>query len=85
MCIRDSIRAALPPGGRLIVSEPMTGAAQPTKAGDVYFAFYCMAMRTGRARSAQEISALLGAAGFNNIRIHETSRPFITTAITCVN
>jgi demethylspheroidene O-methyltransferase len=50
-----SVRAALPPGGRLIVSEPMTG----NRAGDAYFALYCMAMRTGRARSASEIAALL--------------------------
>jgi len=59
---------ALPPGGRLLISEPMTGGAAPERAGDAYFALYCMAMRTGRARSASEISALLHAAGFTNIK-----------------
>jgi len=31
--------AALPEGGRLIVSEPMSGGARPDRPGDAYFAF----------------------------------------------
>lgn len=79
-----SAHAALPPGGRLIVSEPMTGGAAPTRAGDVYFAFYCMAMQTGRARSANEIADLLRAAGFARPRCHRTRRPFLTGVVTAV-
>lgn len=75
---------ALPPGGRLLISEPMTGGAAPERAGDAYFALYCMAMRTGRARSASEISALLHAAGFTNIKAPRARRPFITSVITAV-
>ncbi|MEM7547272.1 MAG: methyltransferase [Pseudomonadota bacterium] len=78
------VREALPQGGRLIISEPMTGGAVPTRPGDVYFAFYCMAMRTGRARSADEIAALLTAAGFAKIRRPLALRPFITTALEAV-
>jgi len=51
-----AVHAALPPGGRVIVSEPMAGASRPERAGDVYFAFYCMAMQTGRARAPGEIA-----------------------------
>ena len=75
------VHAALPPGGRLIVSEPMTGGDSPHRAGDVYFAFYCMAMRTGRARSAAEIAAMLAAAGFCAIAERPTARPFVTSVI----
>lgn len=74
--------AALPPGGRLIVSEPMTGGARPHAPGDAYFAFYCMAMQTGRARSAAEISALLRAAGFADIATPATHRPYVTSLVT---
>jgi demethylspheroidene O-methyltransferase len=73
--------AALPAGGRLIISEPMTGGAHPTRAGDVYFALYTLAMRTGRARSAVEISALCEAAGFHSVQGLSAKRPFVTSCV----
>lgn len=76
--------AALPENGRLIVSEPMSGGARPERAGDAYFGLYCMAMGTGRARSAQEISDHLSAAGFARITIRKTRRPFITSVVEAV-
>ncbi len=75
---------ALPPGGRIVISEPMTGGTVPQRAGDTYFALYCMAMRTGRARSSSEISALLSDAGFVDIKTPHTRRPFITSVVTGV-
>lgn len=77
-------RDALPPGGRLIVSEPMTGGDRPTRAGDVYFALYTMAMETGRARSAAEITYLLRDAGFDEVSHVPTFRPFVTSVVTAV-
>ncbi len=79
-----AVHAALPPGGRLLVSEPMTGGAHPQRAGDAYFALYCMAMRTGRARSAAEIAALLREAGFVGIDAPRMPRPFVTSVVTGV-
>ena len=76
--------AALPPGGRLVVSEPMTGGARPSRAGDVYFAIYTMAMGTGRARSAAEIGALISKAGFGEVRQVPTYRPYVTSVVTAV-
>ncbi|MFW5655006.1 MAG: methyltransferase [Roseicyclus sp.] len=76
------IHAVLPAGGRLIVAEPMSGGARPIRSTDAYFAVYCMAMRTGRVRSAQEIADLLSAAGFVAVRTHRTARPFITGLVT---
>lgn len=75
------IYAVLPPGGRLIISEPMTGGAQATVAGDGYFALYTLAMRTGKARSAGEISQLCRDAGFARVTIPATRRPFITSVV----
>ncbi|MEO0937430.1 MAG: methyltransferase [Pseudomonadota bacterium] len=72
---------ALPPGGRLIISEPMAGGRTPERAGDVYFAFYTMAMQTGRARSAERIGALCGAAGFEAVQSPTPARPFVTRAL----
>jgi demethylspheroidene O-methyltransferase len=73
--------AALPPGGRLIVSEPMSGGARPDPQTDIYFAVYTMAMRTGRTRSAAEISQALVAAGFSVTPSRAAPRPFITSVI----
>lgn len=75
---------ALPIGGRLIISEPMGGGAAPDPSGDVYFAFYTMAMQTGRTRSAEEIGTLCRQAGFDQIRSPKPLRPFVTRVLTCV-
>lgn len=73
--------AALPSGGRLVISEPMTGGTKPARAGDAYFALYTLAMRTGRTRSAYEIAALCHAAGFVAVKTPIARRPFVTSCI----
>lgn len=85
----DTVRAllakvhqALPPGGRLLISEPMGGGARPERSGDVYFAFYTMAMQTGRARSAQDIADLCAEAGFVDLKVHKSGRPYVTQVVT---
>lgn len=74
--------AALPVGGRLIISEPMSGGARPERAGDAYFALYTLAMGTGKARSADEIAQLCRDAGFGGITMPKAHRPFITRCVT---
>lgn len=73
---------ALPPGGRLIIAEPMSGGAQPDRLTDVYFAVYTMAMQTGRTRSGAEIADMLAQAGFVNIRIQKGFRPYVASVVT---
>lgn len=73
---------ALPRGGTVIVSEPMSGGDRPCRAGDAYFGFYTMAMTTGRARSAAMHSDLLAEAGFQRVRQHPTHQPLLTSVIT---
>ena len=77
-----SVHATLPPGGRLIVSEPMSGGETPDRATDVYFAVYTLAMQTGRTRSMAEIAGLLGRAGFSSILQKQGFRPFVTSVVT---
>jgi len=78
----SKINDTLPVGGQLLISEPMSGGDTPERAGDVYFAFYTMAMRTGKARSAREIARLCQNAGFDQIRIPAAPRPFVTSVVT---
>ncbi len=72
---------ALPPEGRLLVSEPMTGGDRPSRAGNAYFAVYTLAMGTGRTRSPGEISGLMRDAGLTDIKAIPTSRPFVTSVV----
>jgi demethylspheroidene O-methyltransferase len=81
IALLEAVHAALPEGGRILISEPMTGGNAPQRAGDAYFALYCMAMRTGRARSQDEISRLLEQAGFAQIQSPSACRPFITSVV----
>ncbi len=73
---------ALPAGGMIVVSEPMSGGRNPDPATDVYFALYTMAMGTGRTRSADEISQRLAKAGFSQIQSHPGARSYVTSVVT---
>lgn len=75
------VHAALPEGGRLIVSEPMSGGSRPDRICDVYFAFYTMAMQTGRTRSIDEIRRLCEAVGFRQFVTPKVHRPFVTSVL----
>jgi demethylspheroidene O-methyltransferase len=76
------VHDALAEGGRMIVAEPMSGGHRPMRSTDAYFAVYCMAMRTGRVRSAEDIAKLLTEAGFSDVSPVRTARPFITGVVT---
>ena len=84
MALLRAALVALPPGGRIVISEPMTGGNRPHRAGDAYFALYCMAMRTGRARAPKEIARMLQDAGFAQITTPRSRRPFVTSVVTAV-
>ncbi len=74
------VRAALPPGGTLLIAEPMT-APRPERVGDAYFGFYLLAMGSGRARTPDELDALLAEAGFTGIRRIATDLPLVAGII----
>ncbi|MEL6478230.1 MAG: methyltransferase [Pseudomonadota bacterium] len=73
----EKARAALPPGGRLIIAEPMDGAGGEARVGAAYFGFYLLAMGGGRARHPAEFTEMLRAAGFERIRLHRTAKPML--------
>ena len=71
-------RHTLPPGGTLLIAEPM---ADSPRAGDAYFGLYLWTMGSGRPRSVKELSKLLKAAGFRKIRKHRTRQPLLVRVI----
>lgn len=75
------VHAALPPQGRLLVIEPMSGGEKPDPQTDVYFSVYTLAMQTGRTRSAAQISELLAEAGFSSISKEKSSRRFVASVL----
>ena len=72
------IYEALPNGGSLLITEPMSGGSKAMRSSDCYFSFYTLAMTTGKVRSFKEHKAILLRAGFSNIVKHAVSAPFIT-------
>lgn len=79
--VRGLLRAAwtaLPPGGRLVLAEPMSGTAGAEPITDAYFGFYLLAMGSGHCRTVAELTALLAEAGFQRIREVATRRPLLT-------
>lgn len=71
-------KAALAPGGRLLIAEPMSGVRGARNVGDAYFALYLFAMGSGRARSQAELEALCLRAGFSRCRGLRTHYPVNT-------
>jgi demethylspheroidene O-methyltransferase len=71
-----AVRRALPQGGRVVVAEPMRAVPGSLPAAETYLGFYLLAMGQGRVRSTEEITRLLGSAGFSRARVHRTERPW---------
>jgi len=51
---------------------------------DVYYAYYTMAMGTGRVRSAERIAGMCRDAGFAGIRTTRPQRAYDASVLTCV-
>jgi len=79
--ILRAVRRALPPGGTLLLAEPMAGTPGAEPIGDAYFGFYLMAMGRGRARTQAELVALLSAAGFGSVRRAPTHTPLLVSVL----
>jgi demethylspheroidene O-methyltransferase len=82
LALLAGVRAALPPGGTVLVAEPMSGQVGTEPMADAYFGFYLLAMGQGRARSPQSIVRLLGQAGFRDARPCRTARPLLVSVVT---
>lgn len=73
-----AIYQALPPGGTLLLSEPMAQEPGDTPQGDAYFHFYLLAMGAGRLRTPRELMAMMAEAGFAHLEIVPNPMPLQT-------
>jgi len=78
LALLRAVHAALPPGGTVLVAEPMADTPGAERMGAAYFGLYLHAMGSGRVRSAAEHAALLRAAGFQAVRERRTALPLQT-------
>jgi demethylspheroidene O-methyltransferase len=74
-------RATLPPGGRLLIAEPMAQTRGAEPVGDGYFGFYLLAMGSGRPRSANELRTMVERAGFAQCRELKTVQPMLVRVL----
>jgi demethylspheroidene O-methyltransferase len=81
LAILRAVHAALPPGGTLLIAEPMAGTRGAEAMGDGYFGFYLLAMGSGRPRTAREIGELLRRAGFVHAKPRRTRMPMTASLI----
>ncbi|GJE70312.1 Demethylspheroidene O-methyltransferase [Methylorubrum podarium] len=84
LAILRAVHAALPPGGLVVIAEPMAGTGGAEPVGDAYFGFYLLAMGSGRPRRVEELAGMLAQAGFAAIREKSTCRPLLTRLIVAV-
>ena len=82
LALLRAARRALPPGGTLLLAEPMSGTPGAEPVGEAYFGFYLLAMGRGRPRTPAETGALLRAAGFAEVRLRRTRTPLLTGVLT---
>lgn len=73
-----AIRRMLPPGGTLILAEPLSGNSDTARVADAYFGLYFAAMGQGRTRSPAEIKTIAQDAGFATVEAIRTRNPVVT-------
>lgn len=82
MTLLRAVHDALPAGGTLLIAEPLSGTRGGEAIADAYFAFYLLAMGSGRPRSFERLQAMLSEAGFNEIALQPPGMPMLTSVIT---
>ena len=78
--ILHAVYRVLPPGGVVVIAEPMARTPGAEAMGDAYFGFYLLAMGQGRPRTADELGSLLVRAGFVGVQHRRTRRPMLSQA-----
>jgi demethylspheroidene O-methyltransferase len=76
-----AIRAALAPGGVLLVAEPMAGQRGAEPMADAYFGFYLLAMGQGRPRTPEALMDLARRAGFRHVAARPGARPLLASVV----
>ena len=78
LAVLRAVHTALPPGGTVVLAEPMSGTPGAEPMGEAYFGFYLMAMGRGRPRTPEHLGRLLAAAGFGVVQLMPTRLPLQT-------
>ena len=78
LAVLRAVHTALPPGGTVVLAEPMSGTPGAEPMGEAYFGFYLMAMGRGRPRTPEHLGRLLTAAGFGVVQLMPTRLPLQT-------
>lgn len=74
-------RAAVAPGGTVLIAEPMAGEPGAQAIGEAYFGFYLHAMGSGRPRTPATYAELLREAGFSRIVHRATAAPVLVRVV----
>jgi len=82
MTLLRAVRRALPGNGTLLIAEPISGVLGTEPIGDAYFAFYLLAMGSGRPRTFARLREMLGEAGFVDVVLRPAGMPLLTSVIT---
>ena len=81
LALLRAARDALPPGGHLLLAEPMAGTPGAEAMGEAYFGFYLLAMGSGRPRREEELRAMLARAGFARVAALRTRMPLLVRVL----
>ena len=81
LTLLGKVRRALPDDGTLLIAEPMSGTAGAEPIGDAYFAFYLLAMGSGRPRTFATLQKMLQFAGFSQIKLMPSHMPMLASII----
>ena len=79
--VLSAIRRMLPPGGTLLLAEPLSGIPSIAPIADAYFGAYFAAMGQGRTRTARELAQLAKEAGFGPVKLARTRNPVVTSLL----
>jgi demethylspheroidene O-methyltransferase len=82
MTLLREVRRALPDNGTLLIAEPISGVRGTEPIGDAYFAFYLLAMGSGRPRTFARLREMLDEAGFADVALRPAGMPLLTSVIT---
>jgi demethylspheroidene O-methyltransferase len=81
LAILRAVGRALPPGGRLLLAEPMSAERGARPMGDAYFGWYLLAMGSGRPRTPARLAGLLREAGFGRVRALPARQPLLARVL----
>jgi demethylspheroidene O-methyltransferase len=82
MTLLRAVHRALPGNRTLLIAEPISGVRGAEPIGDAYFAFYLLAMGSGRPRTFERLREMLIEARFTDIALRPAAMPMLTGIIT---